>query len=129
MPRATRDDLDDALAAAERGFRLGSYGPAKHAEIILKATQIIRGRVEEMAMATRLEQGKAIAQSRLEILRAARSSSGMRKKASMSMAASSRASPGCVIRYFAGRSGSSPRSRPELSQISPARKVGGARQS
>jgi succinate-semialdehyde dehydrogenase/glutarate-semialdehyde dehydrogenase len=70
VPHATRADLDDALAAAERGFRLWSRtAPAKRAEIILKAAQLMRGRVEEMAVAMTLEQGKPIVQSRLEILR------------------------------------------------------------
>lgn len=41
----------------------------KRADIILKATQLMRERVEEMAVAMTLEQGKPIAQSRLEIIR------------------------------------------------------------
>ncbi|MDR3532608.1 MAG: NAD-dependent succinate-semialdehyde dehydrogenase [Rhodopila sp.] len=70
VPHATRSDLDDALAAAENGFRIWSRtAPAKRAEIILKAAQIMRGRVEEMAVAMTLEQGKPLAQSRQEILR------------------------------------------------------------
>ena len=70
VPYATRGDLDRALAAAAAGFRVWSRtGPAKRAEIITRATQIMRGRIEEMAMAMTLEQGKPIAQSRLEILR------------------------------------------------------------
>ena len=70
VPHTARADLDDALGAAQEGFRLWSRtAPAKRAEIILKAAQIIRGRVEEMAVAMTLEQGKPIAQSRLEILR------------------------------------------------------------
>lgn len=70
VPHATRADLDDALAAAEQGFRVWSRtAPAKRAEIILKATQLVRERIEEMAVAMTLEQGKPLAQSRLEILR------------------------------------------------------------
>lgn len=70
VPHATRADLDDALAAAEEGFRLWSRTPpAKRTEIILRATQLVRERVEEMAVAMTLEQGKPIAQSRLEIIR------------------------------------------------------------
>ncbi len=70
VPHASRDDLDSALSAAEQGFKLWSRtGPAKRAEIILKAAQIMRGRIEEMAVAMTLEQGKPIAQSRMEILR------------------------------------------------------------
>jgi succinate-semialdehyde dehydrogenase/glutarate-semialdehyde dehydrogenase len=70
VPHATRADLDDALAAAEEGFRLWSrMSPAKRVDIILRAAQIMRERVEDMAVAMTLEQGKPIAQSRLEILR------------------------------------------------------------
>jgi succinate-semialdehyde dehydrogenase / glutarate-semialdehyde dehydrogenase len=70
VPHATRADLDAALAAAESGFqKWRRTSPAKRAEIILKAAALVRERVEEMAVAMTLEQGKPIAQSRLEILR------------------------------------------------------------
>jgi succinate-semialdehyde dehydrogenase / glutarate-semialdehyde dehydrogenase len=56
VPRATRADLDAALAAAESGFRLWrATSPARRAEIILKAARLIRDRVEEMAIAMTLE--------------------------------------------------------------------------
>jgi succinate-semialdehyde dehydrogenase/glutarate-semialdehyde dehydrogenase len=71
VPHATRADLDAALEAAEKGFKVWSRtSPAKRAEIILKAAQLMRERIEELAVAMTLEQGKPIAQSRLEILRA-----------------------------------------------------------
>src|ERR1700760_3133236 len=70
VPTASREDLDAALAAAEQGFKLWSKtSPAKRAEIILKAVALMRARVEELAFAMPLEQGKPIAQSRLEIIR------------------------------------------------------------
>jgi succinate-semialdehyde dehydrogenase/glutarate-semialdehyde dehydrogenase len=70
VPHATRVDLDTALGAAEEGFRIWrASSPARRAEIILKAARLCRERVEEMAVAMTLEQGKPIAQSRLEILR------------------------------------------------------------
>jgi succinate-semialdehyde dehydrogenase/glutarate-semialdehyde dehydrogenase len=70
VPHATQSDLADAVAAAEEGFKVWRRtSPAKRAEIILKAAAIIRSRVEEFAVAMTLEQGKPIAQSRLEILR------------------------------------------------------------
>jgi succinate-semialdehyde dehydrogenase/glutarate-semialdehyde dehydrogenase len=70
VPHATRADLDDALAAAEHGFTIWSRtAPAKRAEIIFHAARLMRERVEEMAVAMTLEQGKPIAQSRMEILR------------------------------------------------------------
>ena len=70
VPHATRADLDDALAAAEQGFKVWSRtSPAGRAEIVLEAARFMRGRVEDMAIAMTLEQGKPIAQSHLEILR------------------------------------------------------------
>jgi succinate-semialdehyde dehydrogenase/glutarate-semialdehyde dehydrogenase len=70
VPHATRGDLDNALTAAEEGFRVWRRtAPAKRAEITLQAARLCRERVEEMAVAMTLEQGKPIAQSRLEILR------------------------------------------------------------
>ncbi|TAI65164.1 NAD-dependent succinate-semialdehyde dehydrogenase [Bradyrhizobium sp. Leo170] len=70
VPTATRTDLDDALDAAERGFAIWrKTAPLKRAQIILKAAALIRDRVDEMAVAMTLEQGKPIEQARLEILR------------------------------------------------------------
>ena len=70
VPHASRSDLDAALAAAEHGFRVWSRtSPAKRAELICAATKLMRERVEDMAVAMTLEQGKPIAQSRLEIVR------------------------------------------------------------
>jgi succinate-semialdehyde dehydrogenase / glutarate-semialdehyde dehydrogenase len=70
VPHATRSDLDDALAAAEKGFQIWrNTSPAKRAEIIQRAAQLCRERVEEDAVAMTLEQGKPLAQARLEILR------------------------------------------------------------
>jgi succinate-semialdehyde dehydrogenase/glutarate-semialdehyde dehydrogenase len=70
VPHATQADLAAAVAAAEEGFTVWRRtSPAKRVEIIMKAVGIIRSRVEEFAVAMTLEQGKPIAQSRLEILR------------------------------------------------------------
>jgi succinate-semialdehyde dehydrogenase/glutarate-semialdehyde dehydrogenase len=70
VPHASIADLDDALAAAERGFRLWrGTAPSKRAEIIMKAVALIRERVEGMAVAMTLEQGKPLEQAKLEILR------------------------------------------------------------
>jgi succinate-semialdehyde dehydrogenase/glutarate-semialdehyde dehydrogenase len=70
VPTATIADLDDALAAAERGFAVWrKTAPAKRSQIILKAASLMRQRVEEMAVAMTLEQGKPIDRARLEILR------------------------------------------------------------
>jgi len=70
VPTATRADLDDALAAAQRGFAVWrKTSPAKRTQIILKAASLIRARVDEMAVAMTLEQGKPLDQARLEIVR------------------------------------------------------------
>jgi succinate-semialdehyde dehydrogenase/glutarate-semialdehyde dehydrogenase len=70
VPHATRADLDAALTSAEEGFQVWRRTlPTKRAEIILKAAGLCHERVEGMAVAMTLEQGKPIAQSRLEILR------------------------------------------------------------
>ena len=70
VPTATIADLDDAIAAAERGFAVWrKTAPAKRTQIILKAASLMRERVSEMATAMTLEQGKPLDQARLEILR------------------------------------------------------------
>ncbi|MEZ5763058.1 MAG: NAD-dependent succinate-semialdehyde dehydrogenase [Xanthobacteraceae bacterium] len=70
VPHATSKDLDDALAAAERGLRIWrSTAPAQRANVILKAAQIISERVDVMATAMTLEQGKPLDQAKLEIIR------------------------------------------------------------
>jgi succinate-semialdehyde dehydrogenase/glutarate-semialdehyde dehydrogenase len=70
VPHATRADLDDALDAATKGFQVWrSTSPAKRAEIIQRAAQICRERVDEDAAAITLEQGKPLAQAKLEIIR------------------------------------------------------------
>ncbi len=71
LPHASRADLDDALTAAEAGFLVWRRtAPAARAAIIRKAAQLLRERVETVAVAMTLEQGKPIGQSRLEVLRA-----------------------------------------------------------
>jgi len=70
VPHATRADLDDALDAAARGFQVWrNTAPAKRAEIIHRAAQLCRERAEEDGVAITLEQGKPLAQARLEIIR------------------------------------------------------------
>jgi succinate-semialdehyde dehydrogenase/glutarate-semialdehyde dehydrogenase len=70
VPSATIADLDDAIAAAERGFKVWrKTSPARRTQIILKAASLIRERVNEMAVAMTMEQGKPLEQARLEILR------------------------------------------------------------
>ena len=70
VPHAGRAELDAALAAATEGFRVWRHtSAAKRADIILRAARLIRERVEDMAVAMTLEQGKPVAEARLEVLR------------------------------------------------------------
>jgi succinate-semialdehyde dehydrogenase/glutarate-semialdehyde dehydrogenase len=71
VPHATKTDIDDALAAAEQGNRAWRRtAPAKRADIMRKAAEMLRGRADEIAIAITLEQGKPRAQARIEVLRA-----------------------------------------------------------
>ncbi|MGU3540819.1 NAD-dependent succinate-semialdehyde dehydrogenase [Methylobacterium sp. A54F] len=69
---ATRSDLDDALAAAERGFAAWRrVGPFDRAKVLRRAADLLRERVETIARLMTLEQGKPLAESRAETLVAA----------------------------------------------------------
>lgn len=67
VPKAGQADLDEALAAAERGFRtwkaVSAYDRAK---ILRKVAALVRERVEETARILTLEQGKPLAEARME---------------------------------------------------------------
>lgn len=70
VPVASRSDLDDALQAATEGFRTWSrMAPRRRAEILVKAAALMRERQEEIARTITLEQGKPIAQARMEVIR------------------------------------------------------------
>lgn len=70
LPVATTADLDDALAAAEAGFRVWSrMAPRARGDVILKACAIMRERIDEIALAITLEHGKPFAASRQEVIR------------------------------------------------------------
>jgi succinate-semialdehyde dehydrogenase/glutarate-semialdehyde dehydrogenase len=67
---ATRSDLDAALGAAAKGFKVwGRTSPARRAEIILKAAALMRERIEDIAYSITLEHGKPIAEARAEVIR------------------------------------------------------------
>ncbi len=70
LPRAAIRDLDDALEAAARGFRIWSKtAPCERANVLLKAAAIMRDRQEEIATAITAEHGKPLSQARLEVIR------------------------------------------------------------
>ena len=63
-------DLEDALGAAAQGFRIWSRtAPARRAEVILRAAALLRERQEEIARSITLENGKPLAEARLEVIR------------------------------------------------------------
>lgn len=71
VPHATRLDLHDAVAAAAKGFSVWrKMSPLQRQGIMLEAARIIRQRTDEIARVMTLEQGKPVAQSRLEVQRA-----------------------------------------------------------
>ncbi len=72
LPVAAKSDLDDALEAAEKGFRIWSRtSPRERADTILRAAKLMRDRQEEIARSIALELGKPLAQARLEVIRGA----------------------------------------------------------
>lgn len=72
LPLATAQDLDDALDAADRGFKLWrATAPEKRAAVMLKAAALLRERAERIATIATLEQGKPRAEALGETLAAA----------------------------------------------------------
>ena len=70
LPHATISDLDDALAAAARGFKVWSkVAPVERANVLLKAAALMRERQEDIATSITAEHGKPLPQARLEVIR------------------------------------------------------------
>jgi succinate-semialdehyde dehydrogenase / glutarate-semialdehyde dehydrogenase len=68
LPIATDEDLDAALAAAEKGFRLWSATSAWDREVVLKrAAKNIAERKERLALLLSLENGKPLGDARVEL--------------------------------------------------------------
>lgn len=72
VAHASRDDLDAALEAAERGFQTWKNTSAyDRSKVMRKAAALLRERAEGIAVLMTLEQGKPLAQSRMETMGAA----------------------------------------------------------
>jgi succinate-semialdehyde dehydrogenase/glutarate-semialdehyde dehydrogenase len=70
VPHASRQQLAEAISAAEAGLRTWrATAPAERSAIVLRAAALIRARSEEIATGMTLDQGKPLAQSRLEVIR------------------------------------------------------------
>ncbi|MGF6935469.1 succinate-semialdehyde dehydrogenase/glutarate-semialdehyde dehydrogenase [Paraburkholderia sp. UCT70] len=72
VPHASVADLDDALAAARRGFDAWSaMGVDRRTPILKKAVSLLRDRAETIGAIMSLEQGKPAAEGTAEVLRSA----------------------------------------------------------
>ncbi|CAD7039769.1 NAD-dependent succinate-semialdehyde dehydrogenase [Pseudorhizobium endolithicum] len=72
IAHARQADLDMALEAAERGFKVWrETSPLERSKIMRKAADLLRQRVDYVAWLMTREQGKPLAQSKTEILGAA----------------------------------------------------------
>jgi len=69
LPHAGKADLDEALAAAKKGFAVWKATSAyDRAKVLRKAADLIRERHDAMAKIMVLEQGKPYAEARAEVL-------------------------------------------------------------
>lgn len=69
---ASRGDLDKALAAADRGFKVWrKVSSFERGKILRKAAELVRARAEEIGKCLTLEQGKIFAEAKMELLSAA----------------------------------------------------------
>ena len=72
LPLATAEDLDRALATAERGYKLWRSRPAaERASVLTGAARLLRERIERIAQTATLEEGKTLGESRGETMMAA----------------------------------------------------------
>lgn len=72
LPHARIQDLDDALEAADRGFRIWRRtAPRDRADVLMKAAALLRDRQEDIALSITAEHGKPLPQARLEAIRGA----------------------------------------------------------
>ncbi len=69
LPLADAADLDRALTAADRGFRVWKRATAdERARVMKGAANLIRERVDHIARIATLEEGKTLAETRIEAL-------------------------------------------------------------
>ncbi len=68
VPHATPGDLDQALLAAADGFRIWrGVAPYERARVLRRAADLVRERLDAIATVLTLEQGKTLAEARIEV--------------------------------------------------------------
>ncbi len=68
LPHATREDLDRALAAAEKGFRVWrAMLPEQRSQILRKGAEILASWGDQVCRIATMESGKVLAQTRIEL--------------------------------------------------------------
>jgi acyl-CoA reductase-like NAD-dependent aldehyde dehydrogenase len=82
VPRAERGDIERALQSAERGARvMGKLSGHDRWKILKKAAELIAERVEDLGQTISKEEGKVIAEGRLEASRAVETIMGSAEEA------------------------------------------------
>ena len=69
VAHADKSDLDEALAAADKGFRVWrAIAPFERAKVMRKAAALMRERADAIAPLMTMEQGKTLAEARIEVM-------------------------------------------------------------
>ncbi len=72
VPLATRDDLEDAVLAAQNGFKVWrALAPVQRSQVMLRAAALLRERVDAIAASMVQEQGKLLRDAKAEVIRGA----------------------------------------------------------
>ncbi|MET0443739.1 MAG: NAD-dependent succinate-semialdehyde dehydrogenase [Pseudorhodoplanes sp.] len=72
VAHASKADLEEAVAAADRGFKIWRDMPAyERSKLMRKAADLIRERADSIAKILTMEQGKVFAEARIETMTAA----------------------------------------------------------
>src|ERR1700745_128305 len=72
VAQAQKADLDEALAAAEKGFKAWRLvSPYERSKVMRKAAELMRERADKIASIMTMEQGKVLAEAKLETMASA----------------------------------------------------------
>lgn len=128
LQMAGESELDLALEAAERGFRVWrDTAPAQRCAIILRAAQLIRERRTAIALVMTLEQGKPLPESEAEVVRAAELIEWAAEEGRRTYGTTIPAPPGNRYLTFAEPLGPVAALTPwNFPAVAPARKIGSA---